>query len=126
MPTFKVDENLPAEAAEVLVSAGHDAVTVGDQRMSGQPDTNVATVCQHEGRAIVTLDLDFADLRTCPPCDANLLSSLLSPFYSLAAGASLSSPHSFLAAHRAAPVSVPRKLTHLVSPPRLTVVVRPH
>jgi predicted nuclease of predicted toxin-antitoxin system len=67
MPAFKVDENLPTEAAELLVSAGHDAVTVGDQCLVGQPDTNVATVCQREGRAILTLDLDFADIRTYPP-----------------------------------------------------------
>ena len=49
MANFKVDENLPTEAAELLASAGHDAATVGDQRMVGQPDTNVATVCQRGG-----------------------------------------------------------------------------
>lgn len=36
MLKFKVDENLPTEAAELLASAGHDAVTVHDQRMVGQ------------------------------------------------------------------------------------------
>lgn len=69
MSKFKVDENLPTEAAELLTGAGHDAVTVGDQRMVGQPDTNVATACQREGRAVVTLDLDFADIRAYPPAD---------------------------------------------------------
>lgn len=69
MSKFKVDENLPIEVAELLASAGHDAVTVGDQRMVGQPDTNVAVVCQREGRAVVTLDLDFADIRAYPPGD---------------------------------------------------------
>ena len=69
MLKFKVDENLPTEAAELLASAGHDAVTVGDQRMVGQPDPNVATVCQREGRVVVTLDLDFADIRAYPPGD---------------------------------------------------------
>ena len=53
MLTFKVDENLPTEAAGLLAGAGHDAVTVGDQRMAGQPDTNVAAVCQREGRAFI-------------------------------------------------------------------------
>ena len=66
---FKVDENLPTEAAELLASAGHDAVTVRDQRMVGQPDTNVAKVCRQEDRVVVTLDLDFADIRTYPPAD---------------------------------------------------------
>ena len=46
---FKVDENLPTEVAELLAHAGHDAMTVGDQRMVGQPDANVAIVCQREG-----------------------------------------------------------------------------
>lgn len=69
MPKFKVDENLPAEAADVLTSAGHDAVTIGDQRMVGQPDANVAMVCQREGRALVTLDQDFTDIRVYPPAD---------------------------------------------------------
>jgi predicted nuclease of predicted toxin-antitoxin system len=67
MLKFKVDENLPIEVAELLASAGHDAVTVTMQRMAGQPDPNVATVCQREGRAVVTLDLDFADIRAYPP-----------------------------------------------------------
>lgn len=69
MLKFKVDENLPAEAAELLSSAGHDAVTVGEQRMVGEPDMNVAMVSQREGRAVVTLDLDFADIRAYPPGD---------------------------------------------------------
>ncbi len=69
MPKFKVDENLPTEIAELLTSAGHDAVTVGEQRMVGEPDTNIAVVCQRENRAVVTLDLDFADIRTYPPGD---------------------------------------------------------
>ena len=66
---FKVDENLPSEAAELLAGAGHDAVTVRDQHMVGQPDANVATVCQQEDRVVVTLDLDFANIRTYPPAD---------------------------------------------------------
>lgn len=67
MAKFKVDENLPGEAAELLRSAGHDAVSVVDQKMGGQPDVNVASLCQREKRAVVTLDLDFADIRTYPP-----------------------------------------------------------
>jgi predicted nuclease of predicted toxin-antitoxin system len=69
MLKFKVDENMPIEVAELFARAGHDALTVGDQRMAGQPDSNVATVCQRESRAVVTLDLDFADIRAFPPGD---------------------------------------------------------
>lgn len=65
--SFKIDENLPIEVAQILVQAGHDAVTIHDQKMAGEPDPRVAAVCQAEQRALVTLDLDFADIRTYPP-----------------------------------------------------------
>lgn len=64
---FKVDENLPTEVATILASAGHDALTVPQQLLGGQPDPNIAAVCQNEGRAIITLDLDFGDIRAYPP-----------------------------------------------------------
>jgi predicted nuclease of predicted toxin-antitoxin system len=69
MAKFKIDENLPAEAAQLLCGAGHDAVTVGQQQMAGHPDAAMANICQREGRAVVTLDQDFADIRAYPPGD---------------------------------------------------------
>ena len=66
---FKVDENMPAEVAALLAGAGHDAVTVPDQQLGGQPDPDVAAVCRHEVRAIVSLDLHFSDIRAYPPVD---------------------------------------------------------
>src|SRR5690625_7497326 len=66
---FKLDENLPAEAADLLRDAGYDAVTVLEQEMSGETDASVAAVCEQEGRVLVTLDTDLADLRTYPPED---------------------------------------------------------
>ena len=66
---FKTDENTPVEAAEDLRQAGHDAVSVADQQLAGQPDIRVADVCRTEGRAVVTLDLDFSDIRVYPPGD---------------------------------------------------------
>jgi predicted nuclease of predicted toxin-antitoxin system len=69
MPKFKIDENLPAEVADLLTSGGHDAVTVPAQRLAGQADSNIAAVCRAESRAIVPLDLDFGDIRTYPPAD---------------------------------------------------------
>lgn len=64
---FKVDENLPVEAAELLQRAGHDATTVVGQHLGGKGDSEVASVCQRERRALVTLDMDFADIRAYPP-----------------------------------------------------------
>lgn len=66
---FKTDENMPVEAADDLRQAGHDAVTVADQQLAGQSDVRVADVCKAEGRAVVTLDLDFSDIRVYPPSD---------------------------------------------------------
>ncbi|MHB1558060.1 MAG: DUF5615 family PIN-like protein [Isosphaeraceae bacterium] len=64
---FKTDENLPVEVVAVLTRHGHDALSVIDQSLAGHPDPDVAQVCQAEQRALVTLDLDFADVRVYPP-----------------------------------------------------------
>ena len=66
---FKIDENLPIEVAQVLQAAGYDALTNYDQQMVGAPDPRVAAVCLSEHRVLVTLDLDFSDIRTYPPQD---------------------------------------------------------
>jgi len=64
---FKIDENLPAEIAENLRAAGHDAMTVANQGMKGFTDPTVIAVCNSEGRILVTLDTDFMDIRRYPP-----------------------------------------------------------
>jgi len=66
---FKVDENLPVEAAEALRQAGHDAATVLEQRHGGSADAQLAALCQRESRILVTLDMDFADIRAYPPAE---------------------------------------------------------
>jgi predicted nuclease of predicted toxin-antitoxin system len=67
---FKVDENMPVEVAALLRSHGHDAETVLDEDLGGQPDPVIAAVCQSENRVLLTLDLDFADIRTYPPAES--------------------------------------------------------
>lgn len=64
---FKTDENLPTELPDLLRKAGHDAMSVVDQYMGGEADPDLAAVCQIEGRALVTFDLGFSDLRIYPP-----------------------------------------------------------
>lgn len=66
---FKTDENIPVELADLLRQHQHDAMSVLDQQMAGQNDSQIALVCQAEGQALVTCDLDFADIRTYPPSD---------------------------------------------------------
>ena len=64
---FKIDENLPAEAAGILREAGFVADTVADEDLSGADDEAVASASRSEGRILVTLDLDFANIRAYPP-----------------------------------------------------------
>ena len=67
MIPFKIDESLHSEMAPFLRSQGHDAVTVWDEGLRGSSDTNLAKAYRAEGRTLVTLDLDFADIRAYPP-----------------------------------------------------------
>jgi predicted nuclease of predicted toxin-antitoxin system len=64
---FKIDENLPVEVTELLKQAGYGASTVSEQNLIGTSDKNLAALCQKENRTIVTLDTDFADIKTYPP-----------------------------------------------------------
>ncbi len=64
---FKIDENLPAEFAEILQQFGYDALTVLDQGLRGENDSLIIEICQQENRVLITLDLDFADIRAYPP-----------------------------------------------------------
>ncbi len=68
---FKIDENLPVEFADLLRKAGHDADTVNDEGLVGAPDENVIAACEKESRCLITLDLDFSDMRAYPPEDLN-------------------------------------------------------
>lgn len=66
---IKTDENLPASAAEFLRKSGHDVFTVLEQGLGGVADPRVASVCQTERRAIMTLDRGLGDIRAYPPAD---------------------------------------------------------
>jgi predicted nuclease of predicted toxin-antitoxin system len=64
---FKVDENLPHEVCNLLTHAGHDATSVGRQGLGGADDARIYQICQAERRALITLDVDFANVRTYEP-----------------------------------------------------------
>ena len=66
---FKIDENLPVELADVLRKAGHNAETVHSENLTGADDQQLSDICLKEGRALITLDIGFADIRTYPPED---------------------------------------------------------
>jgi predicted nuclease of predicted toxin-antitoxin system len=68
---FKIDENLHDDVAAQLVAAGHVAQTVHAEGLRGCDDSTLATHCLTESRAIVTLDLDFGDIRAFPPASSS-------------------------------------------------------
>ena len=66
---FKLDENLPRGAQALLRDAGHEVDSVIDERLGGGPDRKVLDACREEKRILITLDLDFGDIRLYPPAD---------------------------------------------------------
>jgi predicted nuclease of predicted toxin-antitoxin system len=62
---FKIDENLPVELVELLITIGHQAMTVHEQHLQGKADQVLIDTCAQEGYILVTLD--FADIRAYPP-----------------------------------------------------------
>jgi predicted nuclease of predicted toxin-antitoxin system len=66
---FKLDENMPDEAAALLRQAGHDVRGALEQQLGGRADERLSHACQQEGRVLVTPDLDFSDIRAYAPAD---------------------------------------------------------
>ena len=64
---FKIDENLPVEISEMLTDADYDSKTVNDQKLQGSKDSVIIEICKSEQRVLITLDIDFADIRLYPP-----------------------------------------------------------
>ncbi|MGE3771786.1 MAG: DUF5615 family PIN-like protein [Gammaproteobacteria bacterium] len=64
---FKLDENPPRDAEVLLRQRGHDVHTVLDEQLAGNPDPRVFAAAQEEERILVTLDLDFSDIRVYLP-----------------------------------------------------------
>jgi len=66
---LKIDENLPSECAGILRGGGFEADTVADERLTGAEDSVIAVRSRAEGRVLITLDLDFANIRAYPPAE---------------------------------------------------------
>lgn len=65
---LKIDENLPVGCALILRDAGFEADTVFDERLVGPAaDSEIATRSRAENRVLVTLDLDFSNIRAYSP-----------------------------------------------------------
>jgi predicted nuclease of predicted toxin-antitoxin system len=66
---LKLDENLGNAARVALEKAGHDVSTVQVQNLEAVLDDELIHRCASEGRALVSLDLDFANPMRYNPAD---------------------------------------------------------
>jgi predicted nuclease of predicted toxin-antitoxin system len=64
---LKLDENIGRRGLDFLRTRGHDVMTVRDQNLHGVTDESLFDICVAEGRALVTLDRDFAQVLRFPP-----------------------------------------------------------
>ncbi len=64
---LKLDENLSRHLKPVLIGLGHDVMTAADENLLSHPDTEIAQAANEEQRMLMTLDIEFADLRKYPP-----------------------------------------------------------
>ena len=67
MLRFKLDENLPGRVQQALRALGHDVETAVSEGLAGAADPRLLAACSSEDRILVTLDLDFSDIREYPP-----------------------------------------------------------
>lgn len=61
---------MPLDAAGLLAQAGHECHTVYTENLVGARDDRVIAVCRIERRILLTLDLDFGDIRVYPPSES--------------------------------------------------------
>ena len=59
---FLLDENLSPAHAAMLRTMGHDAVAVIEAGLAGSSDAEVAAFAVQQGRILITLDGDFANI----------------------------------------------------------------
>lgn len=64
---LKVDENMPRQVEAELHRMGIDVATARSEGLGGVADPVLIAACSAEDRVLVTLDLDFADMRGYPP-----------------------------------------------------------
>jgi len=64
---LKLDENLGERGRHRLEEAGHEVCTVPMQALESATDRDLLARCVAEERALVTLDLDFANPLVFPP-----------------------------------------------------------
>ena len=64
---FLIDGNPPRSAVEMISSLGHEVASARDIGLASATDDVIAVRARASGAALVTRDLDFADIRIYPP-----------------------------------------------------------
>lgn len=64
---LKLDENLSRHLKPELAKLGFDADTVEDEGLRGRSDAEVGNAAANADRIVLTLDVEFADIRKHPP-----------------------------------------------------------
>jgi len=64
---FLLDANLPRSAAEMISGLGHEVAFARDIGLASATDEAIAARARASGAALVTRDLDFANIRSYPP-----------------------------------------------------------
>ena len=64
---FLIDANLPRSLVVFVSKLGHEPQFARDIGLSTAPDSEIAAHAKKTGAAILTRDLDFADIRQYPP-----------------------------------------------------------
>jgi predicted nuclease of predicted toxin-antitoxin system len=64
---FLIDANLPRAVIAALESAGHQVEFARDVGLGAAPDEQIAARARESGAALLTRDMDFADVRRYPP-----------------------------------------------------------
>jgi len=64
---FLIDANMPRSIIALVASLGHEVEFARDVGLAAPPDHEIAARAQATGAALLTRDLDFADVRQYPP-----------------------------------------------------------
>jgi len=64
---LKLDENLSHHLKNILIGLNHNITTAADEGLLSQSDTIIASAAKAEERILLTLDIEFGDLRKYPP-----------------------------------------------------------
>ncbi len=69
MAHFLIDASLPRSTETTILAHGHQATDVRSIGMGAASDDDIARCAQQQHMALITADLDFANLQSYPPAD---------------------------------------------------------